>query len=152
MSIEINVEPDDGSTGLEIILHPTESNSVVQLRQIQRYVQERVNGRSQRDAARAAGTTEAAIKQQGRAVQKKLVDLRADFTATADEIRELVILQWVQKALGDDEKVAMLAMNELSRIPEVGLKTAKGLNPSGVSTTLTDETRKVLETLEADDT
>jgi hypothetical protein len=135
----------------DLILHPTASNATAFQRQVQKYVEGLRDGLGRSAAARAAGTTLHAIRQSGREVQKYLSEARSEFAASPEELRELVLLQWTQRALtSTDPRVALLALNELSKVPEVGLKSPKGGSAAGPKElgTLSDETRAVLDGLE----
>lgn len=133
--IPIPYDPNSSpSPSVELIVHPTLGRDSVQFQQLVRYVEGLKDGKGPTQAARAAGTTLGAMKLQGRAVQKYLAKARSEYTAEVAEIRELLVLQWLERALreptladgspnpGYDPRESMAALHELSLIPEVGLK------------------------------
>lgn len=145
------------STGMELIVHPTLGRNSAQFQQIVRYVEALKDGKKPTAAAREAGTTLGAMRQQGRAVQKYLARARADYAATAEEIREVTILKWVERAMREpllpsgeanpdyDAREAMAALHELSQVPEVGLK-GKAVALTG-QRQISDETQAILDSI-----
>ena len=156
--IPIPVDPNEPpSSGMEIILHPTLGRDSVQFRQVVRYVESLGQGFSQKDAAKNAGTTVKAMKLQGRAVQRYLAKSRSEYTATAEDLRELTTLQWVERALkapgdpGYDPRESMAALHEISLIPEVGLKSRPGASSANVPRVLSEETQHILDSLDIEE-
>ncbi len=144
---EDRLEP--ASSGMEVIVHPTLGRDSVQFQQIVRYVDALRDGKKPRAAAREAGTTLGAMRQQGKAVQRYLAKAKAEYAATAEEIREVCVLQWTQKALAEptdpsyDAREVMMALHELSAIPEVGLKGKTSVQSQVRQ--LSEETQSILD-------
>ncbi len=143
-------DPDEPpSSGLEVICHPTLGRDAVQFQQIVRYVESLKDGNKPGQAARQAGTTLGAMRQQGKAVQRYLARAKSDYAATAEELREICLLKWAERALkepgdqGYDPRETMAALHELSQIPEVGLK---GKTAAQVAVRqLSEETQSILD-------
>ncbi len=140
---------EPASSGMEVIVHPTLGRDSVQFQQIVRYVDALKDGKKPTAAAREAGTTLGAMRQQGKAVQKYLAKAKEHYAATAEEIREVTILKWTERALkepedvGYDPRETMAALHELSQIPEVGLK---GKTAAQVAVRqLSEETQSILD-------
>ncbi len=146
--------PEEGGSGKELIVHPTLGRDSVAFQQVVRYVEKLQEGIKPQAAAKAAGTTLGAMKLQGRAVQKYLAEKRSEYTATADDLRELAMLQWVERALrkpGDDGYIpgeAMAALREISLIPEVGLKGKPGAAGASTVRQLSEETQSILDRID----
>lgn len=136
--------PEEAATGL--VIHPTESNRQVTMRALRLAAAELSQGASLAAALAKAGTTAQELARGGARVRAKLEELRGEYTADAATIRELVTLTWTQKALDEAcPKVQMVALRELSLIPEVGLKGQRLAGPQ--VEVLSPETQAVLDSL-----
>ncbi len=152
--IPLPIEPEEvPSSGMEVIVHPTLGQQGRDFQKIVRYVEGLKDGLGARDAAKAAGTTHGAMKLQGKAVQRYLAKARAEYTADAAELRELTVLKWVERALRDpgdpnfDARETMLALREISAIPEVGLKGKAEVKLNG-QRVFSEEAQAVLDQVE----
>ena len=150
------LDPDEpASPCLSVIVHPTLGRDSARFQQIVRYVEGLRDGLGQKQAARAAGTTPSAMRLQGKAVQKYLAKARSEYTATAEELRELTILQWAERALKDpqspgyDPREAMAALHEISLIPEVGLKGTRTAGVVQAERQFNEEEQDILDRVDA---
>jgi hypothetical protein len=154
MPFEVDGEPP--KTGREVILHPTLGRSSEEFTKIVKYVEGLKGGMKPRAAAKGAGTTLGELKRQGTKVQKYLAKARAEYSAEASDLREMTVLQWVERALrqpgedGYDPREAMIALNEISKIPEVGLK-GKGAPGAAAQTSFSEEAQAVLDAVDIEE-
>jgi len=152
--------PDSKETGL--IVHPTLGRQSAQFQQVVRYVEALKDGKGPRQAAKAAGTTIPVLRLQGRAIGKYLAKARQEYAATAEEIREIAILRWMESAMQNpmlddgtpnqsyDAREKMMALHELSLMPEVGLK-GKAVGGARGELQFSEETQEVLDSIDIED-
>ncbi len=148
---EIPIEGDGQPirTGLEVILHPTLGNQSLKLQQLVRYVEGLKAGAKPTQAAKDAGTTLGKMKQSGRAVQAYLARVRGEYTAEASDLKELIILNWTERALtATDSREAMAALHELSLIPEVGLKGKPNSTSQPEIRSFSQEAQAILDSID----
>ncbi len=144
------------SSGMELIIHPTFSQQSAQFTQVVKYVEALKAGKKPTQAARDAGTTIGVLRLQGKAIGKYLAKARQEYAATAEEIREITVLKWMERAMMDrtdanyDGRETMMALHELSAIPEVGLK-GKALPAANGTIQFSEETQQVLDSIDIED-
>ncbi len=161
--IPLPVEPDKAeNTETGLMLHPTMSQQSAQFTQVVKYVEALKAGKKPTQAARDAGTTIGVLRLQGKAIGKYLAKARQEYAATAEEIREITVLKWMERAMSEralpdgspnpvyDARETMMALHELSAIPEVGLK-GKALPAASGTMQFSEETQQVLDSIDIED-
>lgn len=152
-------EEEKSTPGMELVIHPTLGRDSAQFQQVVRYVEALKEGKKPRQAARDAGTTLNILRLQGKAIGKYLIKARQEYAATAEEIREVTILKWMERAMSEpvlasgapnpkyDARETMMALHELSLMPEVGLKGKPLVGTTG-ELQFSEETQQVLDSID----
>lgn len=98
-------------------------------------------------AASAAGVSLEVLERDS-VVRQYIRQAKRKYDARASEIRDAVTLKWLETAFEDpDPRIRLVALRELSLIPEVGLKAVKGIAPAGRQL-LSEETEAALDSLD----